>query len=222
MSWFAQAVITGITSFAATNIDDLAILMLFFTQVNEIFRPKHIVIGQYLGFTVLIIASLIGFFGGLVLPKPWIGLLGFLPIAIGVSQLVNREDEQQVQAVSGVEHLKSTASSVSAIASILTPQTYQVTAVTIANGGDNVGIYVPLFASSNLASFAVILSVFYVCIGVWCYVAYRLSRQPAIALILTRYGERIMPFVLIALGIFILIESDTYQLFELFKHSHST
>lgn len=222
MSWFAQAVVTGITSFAATNIDDLAILMLFFTQVDEIFRPRHIVIGQYLGFTVLIIASLLGFLGGLVLPKPWIGLLGFLPIAIGVSQLVKREDEQQVQAVSSVDHLKNTVPSVSAIALLLTPQTYQVTAVTIANGGDNVGIYVPLFASSNLASFAVILSVFYVCIGVWCYVAYQLSRHPAIALILTRYGKRIVPFVLIALGMFILIESGTYQLLELLNPSSST
>ena len=214
MSWFAQAVVTGMTSFAATNIDDLALLMLFFTQVNETFRPKHIVIGQYLGFTVLIIASLIGFLGGLMIPKTWIGLLGFLPIMIGVSQLVQEDDEQQVQAISGVD--------VSAITLLLAPQTYQVTAVTIANGGDNVGIYVPLFASSNPASFAVILGVFYVCVGVWCCVAYQLSRHQAIALILTRYGKRIMPFVLIALGIFILIESDTYQLFELLKPSRST
>jgi cadmium resistance protein CadD (predicted permease) len=66
MSWFAGAIIAGITSFAATNIDDIVILMLFFAQVNSTFRRRHIVIGQYLGFTVLIFTSLPGFFGGLI------------------------------------------------------------------------------------------------------------------------------------------------------------
>src|SRR6476469_2184456 len=102
MSWFATAIIAGFTSFAATNIDDIIILMLFFAQVNSSFRPKHIVSGQYLGFTVLILASLPGFFGGLIVPKAWIGLLGLLPIAIGISHLVKRDNEENdVQAVSG-------------------------------------------------------------------------------------------------------------------------
>ncbi len=38
------------------------------------------------------------------------------------------------------------------LASVLNPQTYKVAAVTVANGGDNIGIYVPLFASSDLTS----------------------------------------------------------------------
>jgi cadmium resistance protein CadD (predicted permease) len=63
-------------------------LTIFFSQVNATFRRRHIVIGQYLGFTALIIASLPGFFGGLIVPKAWIGILGLVPIAIGVSQLV--------------------------------------------------------------------------------------------------------------------------------------
>ncbi len=84
MSWFARTAIASITSFAATNIDDIAILMLFFAQLNTTFRPKHIVIGQYLGFIALILISLPGFFGGLILPRYWIGLLGLIPIiAIG-------------------------------------------------------------------------------------------------------------------------------------------
>jgi len=214
MGWFAQALITGITSFIATNIDDIVILMLFFAQVNTTFRPKHIVIGQYLGFTVLILASLPGFFGGLIIPREWIGLLGFVPIAIGISQFFNQESEAaQVQAVSSELNQPNThLSKASIFASILAPQSYQVAAVTFANGGDNIGIYVPLFASSNLTTLGIFLIVFFVMVGVWCSIAYYLTRHQTVAYVLTRYGKTIVPFVLIGLGIFILVESETYHL----------
>ena len=69
-----------------------------------------------------------------------------------------------------------------------------------------------MFANSELASLGVILSVFFLLIGVWCYIAYLLTRQPTIARVLTRYGHALVPFVLIGLGIYILIESGTYRL----------
>lgn len=207
MTWIAAAIIAGVTSFAATNIDDIAILMLFFAQVNVTFRPRHIVLGQYLGFTALIAASLPGFFGGLIVPKAIIGLLGLVPIAIGISHLVKREnDENEVQAVSGEFKCQSNSSAVSKLANLFNAQTLNVAAVTVANGGDNIGIYLPLFASSDLPSLAVILAVFFLLVGVWCYAAYRLTRRIAIAKILTRYTQAIVPFILIGLGIFILIK----------------
>ncbi len=73
----------------------------------------------------------------------------------------------------------------------------------------------PLFASSNLASLGVVLSVFFLMIGVWCYTAYLLTRHPQIVRILTRYGHAIVPFVLIGLGIYILMESGTFQLLQI-------
>ena len=218
MSWFAAAIIAGITSFVATNIDDIVILMLFFAQVNSTFRPRHIVVGQYLGFAALIAASLPGFFGGLIVPKAWIGLLGLVPIAIGISHLVKRDNqENEVQAVSAEFSGQSNSSPVSKLASVFNPQIFNVAAVTVANGGDNIGIYLSLFASSDLPSLAVILAVFFVMVGVWCYVAYWLTRQKAIASVLTRYGKAVVPFVLIGLGIFILIDSGTYRLLPLFQ-----
>jgi len=214
-----EVIIAAIASFAATNLDDIIILMIFFAQVNPHFRRRHIIIGQYLGFSVILIASLPGFFGGLIIPKAWIGILGLVPIAIGINRLVNRDSkENEIQTVS--DELNSTTgntSMVSILATILSPQTYKVAAVTLANGGDNIGIYVPLFASSNLVSLGVILSVFLILIGVWCYIAYQLTLHPTIAQILTRYGHGIVPFVLIGLGIFILIESGTYRLIPQFQ-----
>lgn len=219
MNWLARAIISGITTFAATNIDDIVILMLFFSQVNATFRRRHIIVGQYLGFTALILASLPGFFGGLFVPKEWIGILGLLPIFIGISYLVNwGKNETEVQTVSSEFDRSSTQFPLlSALASILAPQTYNVAAVTFANGGDNIGVYVSLFANSNLATLGVIISLFYLLVGVWCYIAYQLTRHPAIAKVLTRYGKRIVPFILIALGIYILLESGTYRLIPQLK-----
>lgn len=195
-----KAVTTGITAFSATNIDDIVILMLFFSQVNTTFRRRHIVIGQYLGFTALVIASLPGFFGGLLIPQYWIGRLGLVPITIGLSLLLNPDNNSVEEEIEQSDPLFS---------SFLSPQIYSVAAVTFANGGDNVSIYVPLFASSNAESFLVILSVFFLLLGVWCYVTDKLSRQRAIADVITRYGNTLVPFVLIGLGVFIVLESES-------------
>lgn len=213
MSEFVSAIFAGVTAFIATNLDDIVILMLFFSQVSAAFRPKHIVAGQYLGFGALILASLPGFFGGLIVPKPWIGLLGLMPIAIGLYQLMHREADEDVQTITTEFRESKIKLPILSALGLLAPQSYRVAAVTIANGGDNIGIYVPLFAASSAASLAVILSVFFVMVGVWCCVAYQLAHHPIVARVLTRYGSEIVPFVLIGLGLFILIDSDTYKLF---------
>lgn len=213
MSSIGTALAQGIIAFVATNIDDIIILLLFFSQLNANFRRRHIVFGQYLGFTFLIVASLPGFFGGLVVPREWIGLLGLLPIVIGIKQLVSQEKETaQVQGVTNVKDSESNNPIVAFLFSILNPQTYKVAAVTVANGGDNISIYIPLFAGSKLASLGVILGVFFVMVGVWCAIAYLLMRQPTIAYVLSRYGDRVVPFVLIGLGLSIMYERGTFGL----------
>jgi cadmium resistance transport/sequestration family protein len=196
-------IMAGFTAFTATNLDDIVILLLFFSQVNAIFQRRHIVAGQYLGFIALVMVSLPSFFGSMLLPRPWIGLLGIVPIAIGISRLLNPDAEEEA----GGEEPQS----IPLLGSILSPQTYGVAAVTFANGGDNVGIYVPLFASSNWQSLLVILGVFFLMVGVWCYAAHQLTKVPAIAETLTRYGNPLVPFVLIGLGSLILIDSHTLE-----------
>ncbi|MEH2111049.1 cadmium resistance transporter [Nostoc sp.] len=214
MSKLGTAFSEGIIAFIATNIDDIIILLIFFSQVDGNFRRRHILLGQYLGFAAIIIASLPGFFGGLVIQREWIGLLGLLPIGIGIHHLVYKEEDTiTVQTVSSdFNQPTSTNPVLSFVLSILHRQTYKVAAVTIANGGDNISVYVPLFAGHNLASLGVIISVFFIMVGIWCAIAYFLSRQPTIANILSRYGNAVVPFVLIGLGLFIMYERGTFTL----------
>ena len=209
MSRLIGAIASAIAAFVATNIDDLLLLALFFSQVNATFRKRHIVAGQYLGFTALLIASLPGFFGAFIVPRAWIGFLGLVPIGIGISQLIKREEtEKQVQAV--VDNPgASNPPRRSLFASLVSPQTYSVAAVTFANGGDNIGIYVPLFANSDFARLGIILGVFFILVGIWCYLAYQTARRPGVTQFLTRYGDTLVPLVLIGLGVYILVESGT-------------
>ncbi|BAY09646.1 cadmium resistance transporter [Calothrix sp. NIES-2098] len=207
MSGLVTAISTGITAFSATNIDDMVLLTLFFSQVNNTFRRWHIIAGQYLGFTALIVASLPGFFGGLVIPRPWIGLFGIVPIVIGIRALLKHEED----AADGDE-IEIKQSHHSLLTKFLNIQTYSVAAVTFANGTDNISIYVPLFASSTGESLLVILTVFFLLVGCLCYAAYRLTHNRAIAELMARYGHHIMPFVLMGLGAFILLESGVLTL----------
>ncbi|QEI41142.1 hypothetical protein BMF77_01725 [Dolichospermum sp. UHCC 0315A] len=103
----------------------------------------------------------------------------------------------------------------SPIARFFNLQTYSVAAVTFANGTDNISIYVPIFASSNWQSLLVILGVFFSLVGMLCYVAYKLTRNQAIADIFTKYGNRFMPFILIGLGTFIFLDSHSFSLLNL-------
>ncbi|MHC5735426.1 cadmium resistance transporter [Nostoc sp.] len=210
MNELVTAITTGAIAFIATNIDDIVILLLFFSQINANFRPRHIVAGQFLGFTVLLIISLPGLFGGLVLSKSWIGLLGLLPMSIGISSLVNQEEDSSKEVVAATEETEA-----STMTSFFSPQAYSVATVTIANGSDNISVYVPLFASSNLETFLVIIGLFFLLLGIWCYAAYKLINNRVIADVLTRYVNNLVPFVLIGLGAYIVLQSGALSLIKL-------
>src|SRR5438477_5897219 len=127
MNWFVSALITGAVAFSATNIDDIVFLTIFFSQTPERWR---VVLGQYLGFTVLVLVSSIGFFGGQILPHQWLRLFGVAPIAIGIKKLFAKHGDH-IQGVS--------------------TGTLDVATVTFVNGADNIGIYAPLFCDQRRA-----------------------------------------------------------------------
>ena len=181
MPWFVSALITGAVAFSATNIDDIVFLTIFFSRAS---RRWHVVVGQYLGFTALVLVSLIGYFGGQVLPHEWLRLFGVAPIAIGIKKLFAKRDD----------HIKHASTG-----------TLDVATVTFVNGADNIGIYTPLFAISDASRVAVLVAVLYVLLAAWCVAGYLIHRQKAVAYTLQRWGHWIVPVVLIALGIYILL-----------------
>ena len=67
-----------IVLFAATNTDDIFLLLTWFSQRDSKLKSSHIIFGQYLGFIALVILSVIGALGALISPQEWIGISYFI------------------------------------------------------------------------------------------------------------------------------------------------
>ncbi|PTM59612.1 cadmium resistance transport/sequestration family protein [Desmospora activa DSM 45169] len=195
--------------FAATNIDDLFLLIAWFSQKSPKLKTKQIVLGQVVGFSLLLALSLIGSMGALIIPSAWVGLLGAVPIYLGIRMFIREMKAKNEQTNQRLHHPKTNRS-----IGFLSPYTYQVAAVTFANGGDNIGVYIPFFSSHSGWQIVMILLVFYSMIALWCYAGYKLVHHPLIAKVIQRYGHLIIPFILVGLGFYIFLENDTFSLFR--------
>jgi cadmium resistance protein CadD (predicted permease) len=191
-----ERTITAILAFTATNFDDLALLLLWFGQAQSARQVSQVVVGQYLGFLALLGLSLPGFFGGQWVAGPWLGWLGLLPIAIGLRAWLSPDGEDEP---------------------VITPTdrslVLSVGLVTIANGGDNIGVYVPFLASQTWWSLGLIIGIFLSLVALWCGLALWLARHPKVAPNLDRV-QRLMPIVLIGVGLYVLVENQVWQVFR--------
>jgi cadmium resistance protein CadD (predicted permease) len=176
--------------FAATNIDDIVVLTVLFVAARGAGRPRtwQIVAGQYAGIGALAGVAVVVAAGLLVVPDPWTGLLGLLPIALGVRALLARRGD-------GVEPP-------AVVGSLL-----GVAGVTVANGADNIAVYVPVFRSLDPTTGLVWLVVFAALVAVWCAAAALLGNHPRVVSLVGRAGHWLVPAVFIALGAIILTTS---------------
>jgi cadmium resistance protein CadD (predicted permease) len=167
--------------FAVTNIDDVVILALLFGKAAGDRRAAvKVVIGQYLGFAGILAISVAGALGVGLLPPAVVPYLGLIPVALGIRAALRGRDEPSAQA----------------------PGVWTVAGVTFANGGDNIGVYVPVFAAAG--GVTVFVVVFLVLVGVWCVAGWFVATRPVIARALTRGGHVLLPVVLVGVGLLIL------------------
>lgn len=147
----------------------------------------------------MIAISLIGSLIGLLIDHKYIGLLGLLPIYFGIRGIIRlaMHKEQKSMEAMNVNTTKAN-------------KTISVAAVTFANGGDNIGIYIPLFATLIMPKKVIMISIFLVMVAVWCLAAKYLSKHKVVARTIDKYGHIITPVVLILLGIYILYESGNF------------
>ena len=194
----------GITMvlFAWTNVDDLFVLLGFFSDPR--FRPRQVVIGQYVGVMVLYGASVLASLLSLVIPPAYIGLLGLAPIFMGVTKLYSLWRGADFNGDERADHAKASARSGRNILS--------VAMATVANSGDNISVYTPLFATRSALEVAAMGLVFAVMTALWCLFGHWLVHHPALGAPIRRYGRRTTPFILIGLGILILYQAGTLNL----------
>ncbi|MFN9548140.1 MAG: cadmium resistance transporter [Cyanobacteriota bacterium] len=201
MGAFLQPVLEAATAFSATNIDDLLILILFFSRLSSSLRAWHVVCGQFLGIAALVAVSLLSLLGRVALPEGLLGLLGLFPISLGLSQLAETFDASRQNSNAPCERLTSSAEG--GMASIL-----GVASLTIANGSDNISVYMALLANSDSLRLRVLPLVFALLTSLWCLLAWWLSQTSALAQPLRRLQRDLAPILLLVIGAVVLHDSQ--------------
>lgn len=194
-------ILKAIGLFLVTNVDHLVVLSLFFAHgAHRPHTTRRIFFGQYLGFGAILALTLAVALGSRqLLPEsvlPWFGLI---PLAIGVrAGIINYRERKQGDAdgelAEAAEKISRKPLSILAVAG-----------VTFANGGDEVGAYVPVFALANPSDIVVYLVVFLIGVAGVVFLAKYLTSRPKIAEVLDEYEELLFPVVLILLGLAIII-----------------
>lgn len=181
---------TGV--FAGTNVDDLIVLTVLFLSARAAGRPSvaQIWAGQYAAVGLLTGISVFAALGLAIVPDDYVGLLGVVPLALGVRGLwaavhSGGDDEPPVVAAGFAS----------------------VVGVTLANGADNIAVYTPMFRSIGALDGAITVAVFAVLVGAWCAAGSWLGSHRSVVGLIERHGGWIVPVVFVAIGVVIVLES---------------
>ena len=181
---------TAVGLFVGTNIDDMMVLAVLSASSRATGRPRRweIWAGQYLGIALLVGVSFAASRGLDRIPQGWLWLLGLIPLSLGIYKLAaairahRRGERPPAPAPGGLPG---------------------VTGLIVANGGDNVAAYAPVFAAIGAAATAVTIAVFAAGVAIWCLAASWLVSHHRVTQTLQRWGHWIVPVIYILIGLYI-------------------
>ena len=196
-----QNIVTSIILYSGTAVDLLIILMLFFAKRKSRKDIINIYLGQFLGSVSLILLSLLFAFVLHYIPsKEILGLLGLIPIFLGLKVLFLGDSDGEAIAKEGLR--KDNKNLI-----------FLVAMITFAScGADNIGVFVPYFTTLNLANLIVTLLTFLVMIYLLVFSAQKLAQVPSVGETLEKYSRWFIAVVYLGLGIYILIENNIFNM----------
>lgn len=196
-----QNVVTSIILYSGTAVDLLIILMLFFAKRKSRKDIINIYLGQFLGSVSLILLSLLFAFVLNYIPsKEILGLLGLIPIFLGLKVLLLGDSDGEAIAKDGLR--KDNKNLI-----------FLVAMITFAScGADNIGVFVPYFTTLNLTNLIVVLLTFLVMIYLLVFSAQRLAQVPSVGETLEKYSRWFIAVVYLGLGMYILIENNSFEM----------
>lgn len=196
-----QNVVTSIILYSGTAVDLLIILMLFFAKRKSRKDIINIYLGQFLGSVSLIFLSLLFAFVLNYIPsKEILGLLGLIPIFLGLKVLLLGDSDGEAIAKDGLR--KDNKNLI-----------FLVAMITFAScGADNIGVFVPYFTTLNLANLIVTLLTFLVMIYLLVFSAQKLAQVPSVGETLKKYSRWFIAVVYLGLGMYILIENNSFDM----------
>ena len=196
-----QNIVTSIILYSGTAVDLLIILMLFFAKRKSRKDIINIYLGQFLGSVSLILLSLLFAFVLNYIPsKEILGLLGLIPIFLGLKVLLLGDSDGEAIAKDGLR--KDNKNLI-----------FLVAMITFAScGADNIGVFVPYFTTLNLANLIVALLTFLVMIYLLVFSAQKLAQVPSVGETLENYSRWFIAVVYLGLGMYILIENNSFDM----------
>ena len=196
-----QNIVTSIILYSGTAVDLLIILMLFFAKRKSRKDIINIYLGQFLGSVSLIFLSLLFAFVLNYIPsKEILGLLGLIPIFLGLKVLLLGDSDGEAIAKDGLR--KDNKNLI-----------FLVAMITFAScGADNIGVFVPYFTTLNLANLIVTLLTFLVMIYLLVFSAQKLAQVPSVGETLDKYSRWFIAVVYLGLGMYILIENNSFDM----------
>ena len=196
-----QNIVTSMILYSGTAVDLLIILMLFFAKRKSRKDIINIYLGQFLGSVSLILLSLLFAFVLDYIPsKEILGLLGLIPILLGLKVLLLGDSDGEAIAKEGLR--KDNKNLI-----------FLVAMITFAScGADNIGVFVPYFTTLNLANLIVALLTFLVMIYLLVFSAQKLAQVPSVGETLEKYSRWFIAVVYLGLGMYILIENNSFDM----------
>jgi cadmium resistance protein CadD (predicted permease) len=157
-------------------------------------RARRIATGQVVGFAVVVALAAAGAVVLIEFSPKVVGLLGLVPLALGLRGLLRLRTSR------GDEAVTRRAVGSGFTAALL---------VTIAAGGDNLATYIPLFRVGGLARVGIVLLVFAVGEVAVTAIVLRSGSHPPVRDLMSRLGVVAVPVLLCAIGVLVLVEAGT-------------
>jgi cadmium resistance protein CadD (predicted permease) len=189
-------IVVGVTAgaFIGTNMDNFLLLV---TMYSRYFRHPWVVTAGYVAGMILIamITIAIGELGDLI-PIAYLGLLGVIPMMMGVFALWKLFRGPQPDEVNSTFAGNSGLAIFSALV-----------AIQLSNGTDTIITFSALYADSSDPSDFIVAPTFFTMVGIFYWVAYYSVRHPGLGQLLARYGKYVTPFILILVGFYIFTDT---------------
>jgi cadmium resistance protein CadD (predicted permease) len=194
MSSVLDTVRAAVGIFAGTSVEDLVVLTALFLSSRATGQPRpwQIWAGWYTGIAVLVVVSGAAALGLVFVPRDWLGLLGVVPLSVGVYKLVAAIRARGRGVV---------------LRPVMATTMMAVAVLAISNGGDNIAVYVSVFRTIGLPRSMIMVAVFAAGVAAWCLAASLLGSHKKIVEMIELYGHWIVPAVYIAIGVLVLVTS---------------
>ncbi len=184
-----NVVVLSLFSFISTNIDDLILLVLLFTADKIPFQ--HALWGQYLGMICILLISWMGsaltlFF----IPIHFFRYMGFLSVFNGLYRLYKLCTEDKKGSLKN----KMNRASI-----------FSIGFITIANGGDNIAVCVPLFLKQSREEIFIFVLIYMILTFIWCVLAFYISKKLKFEEKFGRCIKWLGPILWILIGIYIVV-----------------